>query len=414
MGERGAIGQMRRQENIYKQLWELDQEAPKVLQASGATAPTQQDMDNIYGAGMVNLQKMKDEGVTAFADAVKPFDVKTYEVTNKIEACGTMMSTCCISGCTEQTVELKENSMVMREKNNIDDEEIFLPYAEMDSVDVERKCFCCFEVNGLNPGFGCCNGALVKELADELQARKVQRGNIAQIKQLESMVTTVSQINCTMDLMLKSESIAYPPSAEKLKEVYSNGVPVWVSKLEHGPLHTDAARFGTTEYNVTNWGEAICACTCRSLILEPEELVENAWSPCHTMSSRTAYANVDSLDVEKVCFCCAELPDLAVPGCGCSTELVEEIAKELTERSLKRGDPAQLKMQENVTYELLKLDLKTDLLMNSRQITFPPGQEVMNQVFGSEGAEQVKSDLEGKPYVPSVAEPQTVGKTWFG
>lgn len=407
MAVRGAMGQMLRQERVYKQLAELDSELPKVSQHIGAVyPPPQEKMAEIFGNGKPpDLKMLKEKGVSTRIGATQPLEMKTYDVTNKLEACGTLIGTCGIAGCTTETVELAEDHMMMKEVNNIDVTDVFLPYAEMDSVDVQRECLCCYKVNDFVPGFGCFNKEIVENLAADLQARKLARGNIAQIQQLETMEKTALELNCQMDVMLKSEGIAYPPSQDDLNNVYGGETPAYVSKLMGGPLHIEAtAEFQTQEYNVTNWWE--CAALWylggywRKLILEPEEVTLTESNLCLQRTTRTPYANVDSLESETVCFCCSELPELANPGCGCSTEVVEEIAGHLQERIQKRGDVAQLKMQENVTYELLKLDLKTDLLTKKRDIQYPPGQEVMGKVFGEHATPEFQSKMNnGRAFV---------------
>ena len=59
------------------------------------------------------------------------------------------------------------------------------PYAQLRAVD-EEICCCCFHgVNGWVPGW-CGDTQKVQEIAAELQARKVGRGNIAQIRNQEN------------------------------------------------------------------------------------------------------------------------------------------------------------------------------------------------------------------------------------
>jgi hypothetical protein len=402
MSARGAVGQMRRQENIYKQISELEKEMPKLVEKMEAEPPTQVTMDAVYGAGKMDLAKLKEASVSMHMDALKPFDSKSYDVTNKIEACCLCFGTCGCAGCTKTVVDLQQESMSFKEANNFDNEEIFLPYAEMESVDVQKECCCCFSVNDISPGVGCCNGAVVNELAADLQARKVRRGNIAQIQQLEQMEATTAQLDFMVDLMLKKEGIAYPPSQAQLAALYPRGVPSYIQKLSDGPQHVDASqKFDTKEYNVSNYVEMCGSCTCRNLVLDAEEVTLTSWNPCSQQISRSPYANVDSLDVEQACGCFAHLPDLADPGCGCSKAMVQEISDELNARFEKRGDAAQLRMQENVTFALLKMDLKTDLLAQKRNVTWPPTQETMQTVFGA-GAQDAIKVIQTPAYTPSV------------
>jgi hypothetical protein len=303
------------------------------------------------------------------------------------------------------TVELKENHMNVKEVNNIDESIAFVPYAQMDSVEIEKSCCCCFQVNEYSPGCGCCNGAIVEELGAELQQRKVRRAEIAQLKYLETMQSTCLDLNCQMDVALNKAKIPYPPDNAKLKEVYGERVPAYVNILQEGPLKLEPpAPFENKVYDVTNYHECCANLLCggmkRSLTLEQNELTLEMSNFCVQKTSRTPYANVDSMDTEQTCCCFWELPDLANPGCGCNQAKVEEIAEAVTDRFLKRGDTAQLKMMKNVTYELLKLDLKTDLFMKAKKIAFPPAQDVMSTVFKKD-AQELQPHISGeRTFVP--------------
>merc|ERR1712176_1719040 len=109
-----------------------------------------------------------------------------------------------------------------------------------------------------------------------------------------------------------------------------------------GPLHIEPApKFEKEVFDVTNYPECIGNILCggmkRTLTFEAEELTVSTGNFCLQNTSRTPYANVDSLDVENVC-CMWELPELASPGCGCDKAKVEEIAEKLNQRVNKRGD----------------------------------------------------------------------------
>ena len=57
---------------------------------------------------------------------------------------------------------------------------------------------------------------------------------------------------------------------------------------------------------------------------------------------RTPYAQLGAIDTESTCGCCKNIPDVADAGCGCEAALMGEIATELHERKVKRGNIAQV------------------------------------------------------------------------
>lgn len=65
-------------------------------------------------------------------------------------------------------------------------------------------------------------GSETQEIAAELQSRKVKRGNIAQLKQLEWMNTTALELDIKSDLWLNSHSMSFPPPQQvpHLKRVH--------------------------------------------------------------------------------------------------------------------------------------------------------------------------------------------------
>ena len=59
------------------------------------------------------------------------------------------------------------------------------------------------------PGFGC-SYELVSELHDALQARKVGRGNIAQIQQQELTLAYVKDLNVKVDMIMRHLNLERP------------------------------------------------------------------------------------------------------------------------------------------------------------------------------------------------------------
>merc|ERR1740121_1242095 len=147
--------------------------------------------------------------------------------------------------------------------------------------------------------------------------------------------------------------------------------------------------FETKDYDVTNYPECCCIflCTCgtacctkTNLELGSDELTIVQENMCGRTSSRTPYGNLGSVETELAFCCCHSLPDVANPGCGCNEELVDEIAGELQERKVMRGNIAQMKQQENIIKEVLQLEVKMDLLCHKKGVQYPPAPEVMNKL----------------------------------
>ena len=86
------------------------------------------------------------------------------------------------------------------------------------------QCLCCFRGVKTNlgetgkgqmpicPGWGCSDD-IVREIHDELQARKVGRGNIAQLRQQELQIAYTKDLNAKLDLVMKHLGLQAPPSA---------------------------------------------------------------------------------------------------------------------------------------------------------------------------------------------------------
>mmetsp|Transcript_48732 Transcript_48732/g.106470 ORF Transcript_48732/g.106470 Transcript_48732/m.106470 type:complete len:361 (+) Transcript_48732:2-1084(+) len=347
--------------------------------------PEQATMSKLFGASPPDLRLLKEQGVTANQEATGQVEVKTYDVTNTCESIQTCLCTCGMAGLTTATVELREDMMVLTEKNNLDDTNIQMPYAQMGSVDYTKSCCCCYSVNDMSPGCGC-DDKLVAELSEELQSRKVKRGNIAQIKQLEAMQSTTCELDCQLDLILEREGIQYPPPQETVSRLYGTQVPRVLTSQPAVPHIEAAKQFETKTYNVTDKVAACCGLLCcpccgwttKTMELGAEEMFIVTQNLCIKNNERTPYAQLGAVEVETTCCCCIELPELAKPGFGCEEAYVQEIAGELQDRKEKRGNIAQLKMQENMLNEILKIVVKMDLLLLKNNIEYAaPAQMAM-------------------------------------
>lgn len=397
MAQRGIVGQMRKQEQMLKMIGGLDSSMDLLVKKHGIQFPPPQDyMTARFGSDMP-----PPFGAFSIVGASEAVEYKKYDITNTIDKICTCCCTCGIAGCTTQTMELLEDDMYVLTKNNIDDSNMKQPYGEMDSVDVEKFCCCCWRVNVASPGCGC-DKARVEEIAAELQARKEKRGNIAQLKQLTRMQTVALGLDIKGEFVCQKEGVLYPPSQETISQVFPHKVPRVLSSPPGNP-HIDAEKeFETKEYDVTNYIECCCNILCtlglagprwRKLTLNAEEMYLEVTDFCGRYQSRTPYGNLGSVETEENCCCFYEVPEVADPQCGCNKAMVDEIAGELQERKVKRGNIAQIKQQENIINEVLKLDTRMDLLLHKRGIPYPPAQEVMAKVFK-----------------PAPTEPETIGR----
>jgi hypothetical protein len=380
MATRGQVGQIRKQEAIMGMIGDVEDDMKLLMKNKDcAYPPAQAYMQSRFPQNPPDLTKARPVPETV--------EVKTYDVTNKIDSCLTCCLTCGIAGCTTETMELKEDDMFIKTVNNLDDSDVKIPYAEMDSVDVMKSGCCCFSVNEQSPGLGC-EKEKVDLIASDLQECKYKRGNIAHLKQLRAMQTTALGVDVMADLLLQKEGIQFPPAAEAMSEVFPGAKP-WALTHELKSHIEPDQEFETKTYSVTNIPAAImsfvcCPCTgCHTTELElgPDEmlLINKDW--CNQTQSRTPYGNIGSVETETTCCVCTELPEIAMPGCGCSEDLVNEIAGELQARKEKRGNIAQMRQQENIIVDILNTEAKIAVLAHHYKVQYPPAPEVMAQVF---------------------------------
>ena len=87
------------------------------------------------------------------------------------------------------------------------------PYAQLGNVETSQDCCGTWSIKtdglsgpeggGLAPGTACSNKQLVEEIAAELQARKICRGNVGQIREAELMKQEVTLLHAKVDLILQ-------------------------------------------------------------------------------------------------------------------------------------------------------------------------------------------------------------------
>ena len=153
------------------------------------------------------------------AAGMQSFELKEYDVTSNWEAgCG-LCCTCCIIGWTTTKLTLDPDEAVLKKDNSCCHSVQKRPYAQLGHVDSNQACGCCWGVTSdltgyegeISPGCGCSEG-LVKEIIEELQARKLGRGNVAQLKAQEQLAARVDHMDAKLDAILKHLSIPVPPA----------------------------------------------------------------------------------------------------------------------------------------------------------------------------------------------------------
>lgn len=131
---------------------------------------------------------------------------------------------------------LEEDEAVLYKSNICSSSVERRPYAQLGDVQ-HMKCLGCLrgvatnmneEQKGghipISPGWGC-DDRRVKEIVDELQARKVGRGNIAQLRQQELHIAYTKDVNTKLDLIMKHLGLAAPPSNVDALLTSSTGAP---------------------------------------------------------------------------------------------------------------------------------------------------------------------------------------------
>ena len=129
----------------------------------------------------------------------------------------------------------------------------------------------------IQPGFGCSR-SVVESIRADLQARVDVRGNLGQLKQLESMMQRFDDFAAELALILDKigADASYPPSQQTMRQLYGDQSSCVVPEGTHSLPSRD---FDTVAYNVRNDIANCCCmavtcglagCTSHSLTLESE------------------------------------------------------------------------------------------------------------------------------------------------
>ena len=179
---RGNLGQIKQLEQMMHRFDDFATEFALILDKLGADAsypPLQETMRQLYGDQAPSTIPVGTHSLPS-----RVFDTAAYNVRNDVLNCCCLALTCGIAGCTSHSLTLESEQAVERISNNCMSSIDRKPYAQLRAVD-EEICCCCHGVNGWFPGW-CGDTRTVQEIAAELQARKVGRGNIAQIRNQEN------------------------------------------------------------------------------------------------------------------------------------------------------------------------------------------------------------------------------------
>mmetsp|Transcript_6296 Transcript_6296/g.14336 ORF Transcript_6296/g.14336 Transcript_6296/m.14336 type:complete len:743 (+) Transcript_6296:85-2313(+) len=375
---RGNIGQMKKLESIMKKVDDLRMLMQMMQHELG--------VDTQYPpSDMSKLPAIRPHAAPSEQFPTRKFDVTNY--------CGALF--CCFTLKTEMTLE---NDKVITDSSScIGADQTSQPYAQISSVDEARGCYCCRSVNGIVPGCGC-QGQKVTDLANELQQRKVKRGDIAQLRNQENTMLNALELSVRTGSVVKKLGVQYPPSQETLMADYGPGFTL--PKESDGYLGEEvhvgpSQQHGEKDFDVTNYIESCCicfwtlglaGCQTQHLHLGDEEVTLTKKDCCSTSTMRMPYAQLGSVDAEMTCcgncFNVETAGGTIQPKCGCDKGLVDQISDDLQHRKVTRGNIAQVRMQENLMIEVIKLGVQLDLIAKKEGIEYPPSQETMTQVFG--------------------------------
>jgi len=374
---RGNIGQMKKLESIMSKVDDLRLLMQAVQHELG--------VDMHYPPSHLGLPPIRPHSKPS-----ENFPTREFEVTNY---CASFF--CC--GTQKDVMTLENDKVITKSTNCIGENVTSMPYAQLSSVDEARSCYCCRSVNGIIPGCGC-QGPKVTDLANELQQRKVKRGDIAQLRNQENTMLNALELSVRTSSVLNKLGVQYPPSQETMMKEYGPGFTLPTSKdgymgeeVHVGP----SQQHGEKDYGVTNYIESCCVCFwtlglagCQTqhLHLGEEEVTLTKKDFCTTSTMRMPYAQLGSVDVESIC--CGQCFNVETDGgtiqpkCGCDKQLTDKISEDLQNRKVSRGNIAQVRMQENLMIEMIKLGVQLDQLARNDGVEYPPTQAKMTEIFG--------------------------------
>ena len=251
------------------------------------------------------------------------------------------------------------------------------PYAQIDDVEKETACGCCVSMKAgeliqepISNGMGC-DEETITQIVDELKRRIEIRGNIGQMKKLESIMCKVDDLRLLMQVFQHELGLdmQYPPKGVGLPPIRPHLAP--------------SEDFPTREFEVTNYCMSVCCCLTQqdTMTLENDKVITKSSNCISENMNSMPYAQISSVDEDRCCYCCKGVNGI-IPGCGCQGEKVADLANELQQRKVKRGDIAQLRNQENTMLNALELSVRTSSVLKKLGVDYPPSQETMVSEYG--------------------------------
>ena len=131
-------------------------------------------------------------------ERTRQFEKQTFDVTSQCERYCRCICCPCV-GLSTTKLELGPDEAVLTKHDCCNHIVQKRPYAQLGSVDSHHECGICWSVGSdltgrdgrLMPGWGC-NAPLVREIVEELQERKLGRGNVAQMRSHEDLAASVA------------------------------------------------------------------------------------------------------------------------------------------------------------------------------------------------------------------------------
>jgi hypothetical protein len=296
---------------------------------------------------------------------------------------------CCVY--QKHTIRLSENEMHHVIENNSCCNTMNTtrdrPYAQLGAVDESMMCGCCcmqqwyVSTDGETMMKGCgLDRNFTRELSEELQHRKVTRGNIQLIRNYEMLGEKLDEFTSVMDAILNTKVKAGTPEAmEILRSVPKQNVTRFEKKEVDATFNIQdgccgwLALFGW--YKVT-------------LRLEEEEIVRQELALCYQSNERRPYAQLGSVSEfdhtsEVACLppCCgcrkigghgvAIDAWNVIPGWGFEQAKVKELFDDLNARKIERGNIAQFQRSERVIHACELLKKKLEWLAKDAKVEIP-------------------------------------------
>ena len=162
---------------------------------------------------------------------------------------------------SRKTLELQSEEAVLRTRNCCCSSSQRRPYAQLNLLEERSICFgICAQINsdlapvnhkgegGIVPGCGC-HQQLVREIVQQLNARKDGRGKVAQMRQQKFMLEKLSKLGVQFPVLLSHFGVEYPPNEATLQRVFRGRAPLmrplsevaYMEQLpEFQPNHYDA------------------------------------------------------------------------------------------------------------------------------------------------------------------------------